>query len=171
MSKAVPLDGCRVDLIKRETPQEGRSMSTGDDRPDYSTVEDILRSHADRLRHVLPSVKSLQVGYPEGTEKPDLSQTIFPVLDFCKGAAIDIDSEDFRWEVIYGAGMPDKLPRIDIVITATVISQKFKDFAFHGKGVLADPENPDIGKGAWVFHYENRQTHELFIIHGNYSAG
>lgn len=141
----------------REARREGQAMKPEDDR---------LQAHAERLRQALPNATDFQIGWPIGTLKPSLRDTIFPLLDQCGGVAIGMNSNDeLGRTILYGAGMPEILPRVDICVTAGIISNKLTDFAFHAKGILADPQNPDIGTGGWVFRHEHPQTKELFIIH------
>lgn len=78
------------------------------------------------------------------------SEWIFSALDENNGRIVILDDDtDIRWFSLLGAGMPQDMQRIDAIFTADIYHEKYKDFAIHLRGVIAEPENLEKGEGFW----------------------
>ena len=136
-------------------------------KPEFVNLAEQLspeyKLHALRFLQVLPNLSNLTIQAP--IDSLEIQQWIFPVVDYCHGVAVDIGSNDYRWITCYGAGMPKDMPPVDVCFSATALHRKYKDFAYHGKGVLADPANLTKGASGWRWTYTHPQTKEVFTVH------
>lgn len=99
----------------------------------------------------------------EGTP---MEEWVFPGLEQSGGLIISTDDDtDPRWTVMYGAGMPQDLRRIDVIFLAAILHPKYEDFAIHCKGVVADPMDIDKGSAAWKWRLTKNETGEVFVVH------
>jgi hypothetical protein len=104
----------------------------------------------------------LQEIAPLGTP---IEKWIFPALELTGGLIIRVnDMSDIRWTNLFGAGMPPDLTRMDVFFSVAPFNSLYKDFAIHGRGVVADPANPEKGKGAWLWTITMAGTGETLNV-------
>ena len=93
---------------------------------------------------------------PHGTPQ---ERWIFDALPYFEGAIVRrSDGTDIGWQVLFGAGMPDDLPLVDVIFSATGYDMKYKDFAIMGRGVIVDPGDRDKGRSSWLWHVRHKKS-------------
>lgn len=73
--------------------------------------------------------------------------------------------DDTRWVVLFGAGMPQDMRRIDMVFSAAAYHEKYQDFIIHIRGIEVDEQSPEKGKGGWSYAMTDIASGEAIKLH------